>query len=108
MFAVESFADEIAASLRVDALAFRSSRLTDPRALEVLKSTSTAFRWQSRPSPNPARPANGFLVGRGVAYTRYKQAENYIATFMEVAVDSRERQDRGDGASSARTTAASS
>ncbi len=87
VFAVESFADEIAASLRVDALEFRSSRLTDPRALEVLKSASTAFRWQSRPSPNLAGPANGLLVGRGVAYTRYKQAENYIATFMEVAVD---------------------
>ena len=26
-------------------------------------------------------------MGRGMAYIRYKQAENYVATFMEVAVD---------------------
>jgi nicotinate dehydrogenase subunit B len=89
VFAVESFTDEIAASLRVDALEFRAARLSDPRALEVLKRASTAFGWQPRRSPNTAGPVNGLLVGRGVAYTRYKQAENYIATFMEVAVDPR-------------------
>ena len=87
VFAVESFADEIAASLRVDALEFRAGSLKDPRALEVLTRASKAFGWQPRPSPNPAGPTNGILVGRGVAYTRYKQTENYIATFMEVAVD---------------------
>jgi CO/xanthine dehydrogenase Mo-binding subunit len=27
------------------------------------------------------------MVGRGLAYIRYKQAENYVATVMEVAVD---------------------
>jgi CO/xanthine dehydrogenase Mo-binding subunit len=27
------------------------------------------------------------LLGRGVAYLRYKQAENYVAIFMEVAVE---------------------
>jgi len=27
------------------------------------------------------------LVGRGIAYVRYKQAENYVAMAMEVAVD---------------------
>ena len=26
-------------------------------------------------------------IGRGMAYTRYKQAENYVAIFMEVAVE---------------------
>ena len=40
VFAVESFTDEIAAALRVDPLEFRSSRLTDPRALEVLARAS--------------------------------------------------------------------
>jgi nicotinate dehydrogenase subunit B len=88
VFAVEGFTDEIAAAMRVDALEFRASRLTDPRALEVLSRASKAFGWQPRPSPNPAAAANGLLVGRGVAYTRYKNAENYIATFMEVAVES--------------------
>jgi CO/xanthine dehydrogenase Mo-binding subunit len=87
VFAVEGFTDEIAAALRVDPLEFRMQRLSDPRALEVLTRGAKAFGWQSRPSPNAARPATGPLVGRGVAYTRYKQAENYLATFMEVAVD---------------------
>ncbi len=87
VFAVEGFTDEIAASLGVDPLAFRTSRLTDPRALEVLTRASTAFGWQSRPSPNPRPRLGNVLVGQGVAYTRYKQAENYIAMFMEVAVD---------------------
>src|SRR5207249_7805549 len=28
------------------------------------------------------------MIGRGIAYMRYKQVENYVATAMEVAVDS--------------------
>ena len=86
VFAVESFTDEIAAKLRADALEFRTARLTDPRAVEVLARAAAAFKWQPRPSPNDAGPVEGALLGRGVAYTRYKQAENYIATFIEVAV----------------------
>jgi CO/xanthine dehydrogenase Mo-binding subunit len=43
--------------------------------------------WQTRPSPNRAAPERGLLVGRGVAYVRFKQAENYVAIAMEVAVD---------------------
>ena len=87
VFAVESFTDEIAATLHADALEFRTARLTDPRALEVLTRAAAAFGWQRRPSPSTAGPVKGALVGRGVAYTRYKQAENYVATFIEVAVD---------------------
>ena len=86
VFAVEGFTDEIAAAIRVDPLQFRTARLSDPRALEVLARASKAFGWQPRPSPNPAGLTNGLLVGRGVAYTRYKNAENYVAMFMEVAV----------------------
>jgi nicotinate dehydrogenase subunit B len=87
VFAVESMIDEVAAAVRVDPLAFRTSQLTDPRALDVLARASKAFGWQPRPSPNPDRAAGPRLVGRGVAYVRYKLAENYIATLMEVAVD---------------------
>jgi CO/xanthine dehydrogenase Mo-binding subunit len=83
VFAVEGFTDEIAAALRVDALEFRTSRLTDPRALEVLKRASTAFGWQPRPSPNPRgnRPARGRAW-----HARAKQTENYVAMFLEMAV----------------------
>jgi len=87
VFAVESFTDELAAVLGVDALEFRTARLTDARALAVLSRAAAAFGWQARPSPNPARRRSGPLAGRGVAYTRYKQSENYIATCMEVTVD---------------------
>ncbi len=87
VFAVEGLADEIAASLRVDALEFRRSRLSDPRALDVLARGGSAFGWKPRPSPNPDRADRTVVEGRGVAYVRYKGAENYIATFIEVAVD---------------------
>jgi CO/xanthine dehydrogenase Mo-binding subunit/aerobic-type carbon monoxide dehydrogenase small subunit (CoxS/CutS family) len=87
VFAVESFTDEIAAAVNVDPLAFRRQRLADPRALEALSRAADAFGWQPRPSPNPRRAQGGRLVGQGMAYVRYKQAENYVATFMEVAVD---------------------
>jgi nicotinate dehydrogenase subunit B len=86
VFAVESFTDEIASAIGVDALAFRSSRLSDPRAHEVLTRAATAFGWKPRPSPNPQRDGTQ-LAGRGMAYLRYKQAENYLAIFMEIAVD---------------------
>ena len=95
VFAVEGFTDEIAAALRVDPLEFRTARLTDPRALEVLSRASKAFGWQPRPSPNPAGPANGLLVGRGVAYTRYKNAENYVAHVHGGGRGSGERPDYG-------------
>ena len=106
VFAVESFADEMAASLRVDALEFRTARLPTPRARRVsarvggvrLAVEAVAESWRAREGP---------AVGRGVAYTRYKQAENYIAMFMEVAVDPRAAASPC-GASSAPTTAASS
>ena len=40
------------------------------------------------PVAQPGRAATGALrVGRGMAYMRYKQAENYVAMAMEVAVE---------------------
>jgi len=62
-------------------------RLSDPRAIAVLKRAAQMIGWQTRPSPNALASQGGLLVGRGVAYMRYKQAENYVAIAMEVAVD---------------------
>lgn len=87
VFAVESFTDEIAAAAGVDPVAYRLKRLSDPRAMEVLTRATTAFGWQARTSPNPDARQGGHFVGRGVAYMRYKQAENYIAMAMEISVD---------------------
>ena len=87
VFAVESFTDEIAAATGIDPLTFRQQRLTDPRALDAISRAASAFGWERRPSPNPQPKQGQWLVGRGMAYTRYKQAENYVAMFMEAAVD---------------------
>ena len=87
VFAVESFADEMAAESGTDAVEFRLRALDDPRAIEVLKRTAEMIGWQARPSPNPRAAQGNMLVGRGVAYMRYKQVENYVALAMEVEVD---------------------
>jgi nicotinate dehydrogenase subunit B len=52
-----------------------------------MRSIAQAFAWQSRPSPNPQARQGSLLVGRGIAYMRYKQSENYVAMAMEIAVD---------------------
>jgi nicotinate dehydrogenase subunit B len=87
VFAVEGFIDEIAAATRVDPRAFRLSRLTDPRGIEVLSKATTAFGWRPRASPNPQARQGALLIGQGLSYIRYKQAENYVAIVMGVAVD---------------------
>jgi nicotinate dehydrogenase subunit B len=87
VFAVESFTDELASAAAVDALEFRERGMTDPRALEVLRRAARMIGWQARPSPNPNAAQAGLLTGRGLAYVRYKQAENYVAIAMEVAVE---------------------
>jgi CO/xanthine dehydrogenase Mo-binding subunit len=86
VFAVEGMTDELAAAAGVDAVAFRRAKLTDPRALEAIDRAAEAFGWTARPSPNPAPREGEWLVGRGFAYCRYKQAENYVAIAMEAAV----------------------
>ena len=71
----------------MDPVAFRRRGLTDPRAIDVLERAAEMIEWQPRPSPNPQAAEGNLHVGRGIAYMRYKQAENYVAMAMEVAVD---------------------
>lgn len=87
VFAVESFVDQIASASGADPVAYRLRGMTDPRAVAVVKRTAELFGWRERKSPNSA-PADGTIkTGRGFAYARYKQAENYVAIAMEVMVD---------------------
>ncbi|MEO8049406.1 MAG: molybdopterin cofactor-binding domain-containing protein [Acidobacteriota bacterium] len=87
VFAVEAFTDELAAAAGMDAVVFRRRGLSDPRALAVLDRATAMMDWQARVSPNLRAAEGNLLVGRGMAYMRYKQAENYVALGMEVAVD---------------------
>jgi CO/xanthine dehydrogenase Mo-binding subunit len=87
VFAVESFADELAAAAGMDPVAFRLRGLTDARAIEVLKRVTGMMDWQTRVSPNPYAAEGDLLVGRGIAYVRYKQAENYVAIGLTLAVN---------------------
>ena len=87
VFAVESLTDELATAAGVDPVAFRLSRMTDPRAIEALTRATQAFGWQARTSPGPQARQGTLLTGRGVAYMRYKQNENYVAMAMDVAVE---------------------
>jgi nicotinate dehydrogenase subunit B len=87
VFAVESFTDELAAAARIDPVEFRRTRLTDQRALDVIAKAAETIGWRARPSPNPQAREGSVLVGRGFSYMRYKQAENYVAMAMDVAVD---------------------
>ncbi len=86
VFAVESFMDELAASVATDPIAFRKKGLTDPRALAVIDKAAEMIGWKPRPSPGP-KQTGPKLTGRGMAYMRYKHAENYVAMAMEVEVE---------------------
>lgn len=87
VFAVEAFTDELAAASGMDPIEYRLRAMKDARAIEVLKTAAEMIGWQTRTSPNPQAAQGGLRIGRGIAYARYKQAENYVALALEVAVN---------------------
>ena len=87
VFGVEAFTDELAAAAGVDPVAYRLRGLKDQRAIDVIQRTSEMFGWKPRPASAPRPVQGGVQVGYGFAYARYKQAENYVAMAMEVAVN---------------------
>jgi CO/xanthine dehydrogenase Mo-binding subunit len=85
VFAVEGFFDELAAAAGVDPLAYRLRQLRDARGRAVLERVGAMMAWT--PRATPATGSDDVMHGRGIAYVHYKQAENYVAMGMEVAVE---------------------
>jgi CO/xanthine dehydrogenase Mo-binding subunit len=85
-WATETVTDELALAAGIDPVEFRLRGLTDPRAIAVIKKAAEMFGWQPRTAP-AVRQSGNLMVGRGFAYARYKQAENYVAIALETAVD---------------------
>lgn len=88
VFAVECFFDELAAAALVDPLEYRLKLLRDPRGREVLERVGAMMQWEKRASPvrHGGGDADQSVSGRGIAYVRYKQSENYVAMGMAVTV----------------------
>jgi CO/xanthine dehydrogenase Mo-binding subunit len=87
VFAVEAMVDQLAAAAGADPIAFRQTRIKDIRAIAALQRVKEMLGWDTRPSPNPNALQGRVRVGRGMAYMRYKQSENYVAVAMAVSVD---------------------
>jgi nicotinate dehydrogenase subunit B len=76
VFAIESFLDELARAVGVDAIAFRLKHTVDPRLVRVLEMVREISGW--------GKPAAG-RHGRGVACTIYHGT--YVAEVVEVSID---------------------
>ncbi len=85
-FASESFMDEVAAALNVDAIEFRLRYIKDPRDAAVIKAAAEKAGWQSRPSPRKDQTGEK-VSGRGIAYAQ--RSGTRVAVIAEVDIDRR-------------------
>ncbi len=83
VFAIESFMDEIAAEHGIDPLALRLAHLSDERARAVLRRVAAMVGWGHAGLPG--------VIGRGLAFARYKNTGAYCAVVAEVAVEEEPR-----------------
>jgi nicotinate dehydrogenase subunit B len=80
VFAIESFADELAEQAGEDLVAYRLSMLSDPRARQVIERVASMCDWQT------GAPI-GMGAARGIAFARYKNRAAYAAVVAEVETD---------------------
>ena len=81
VFAIETFLDEIAGHLGVDANQLRLRHLEDPRAIEIIKTMQVkSDKYQS----NVETP---WVSGRGFAFARYKNTKCYAGVEIHLMVN---------------------
>jgi nicotinate dehydrogenase subunit B len=85
-FASESFMDELAAALNMDAIEFRLRYVKDPRDIAVIKAAAEKAGWQTRPSPRKDQSGDK-VSGRGIAYAQRNGTR--VAMIAEVEIDRR-------------------
>jgi len=85
-FASESFMDEVAAVLNIDAVEFRLRYVKEPRDVAVIKAAAEKAGWQTRPSPRKDQTGDK-VSGRGIAYAQRNGTR--VAMIAEVDIDRR-------------------
>jgi CO/xanthine dehydrogenase Mo-binding subunit len=83
-FASESFIDEVAAAVGVDAIEFRLRHIKEPRDVAVIKAAAEKAKWDTRPSPRKDQTGSK-VSGRGIAYAQRNGTR--VAVIAEVDVD---------------------
>jgi nicotinate dehydrogenase subunit B len=86
-FASESFIDELAVALGLDAVEFRLRHLKDPRDIAAIKAAAERAGWQTRVSGRQNDAGDPVVSGRGLGYIR--RNGTIAVVIAEVEVDRR-------------------